>query len=97
MGNISLWNPESWVLESGIQFKKFGILLKITIPNPSITEKNRNPVPGTRNRSVESRIQDCLRSLTSKTCKVRCNIPAKRVEKKLLRILKFKLGLLQVA
>ena len=38
----SIWNPESWALESGIP-------LTIGIQNPSSTEKYWNPVPGIRN------------------------------------------------
>ena len=37
--NVCLWNPESWVLESGIQLKESGIPLTIGIRNPSSTEK----------------------------------------------------------
>ena len=48
-GNFSLWNLESWVLESGIQLKESGILLKIGIQKPSSTDKDCNPVPGFRN------------------------------------------------
>ena len=48
-GNFSLWNLESWVLESGIQLKESGILLKIGIQKPSSTDKDCNPVPGIRN------------------------------------------------
>ena len=33
-GNFFLWNPESWVLESGIQHKESGIPLTIGIRNP---------------------------------------------------------------
>ena len=45
-----MWNPDSWVLESGIQLKESGIALMIGIQNPSSTDKNWNPVPGIRNR-----------------------------------------------
>ena len=34
-GVFCLWNPESWALESGIQHKESGILLKIGIQNPT--------------------------------------------------------------
>ena len=34
-GSFCLWNPESWALESGIQHKESGILLKIGIQNPT--------------------------------------------------------------
>ena len=33
-GNFFLWNPESWVLESGIQHKESGIPLTTGIRNP---------------------------------------------------------------
>ena len=48
-GRFCLWNPESWVLESGIQLKESEILLTIGIQNPSSTDKYWNPVPGIRN------------------------------------------------
>ena len=56
-----LWNPKSWVLESGIQLEESRIPLTIGIHNPSSTDKDH----GIRNlefviRGVESRIQDCL-------------------------------------
>ena len=41
-----LWNPESRVLESGIQLMESGIPLTIGIQNPSSTDKDWNPVPG---------------------------------------------------
>ena len=45
-----LWNPQPWVLESGIQLKESGILLTIKIQNPSSTSKETgNPLPGIRN------------------------------------------------
>ena len=37
---------ESWALESGMQLKETGILLKIGIQNPSSTDKDCDPVPG---------------------------------------------------
>ena len=37
--NFSLWNPESWALESGIQLKESGIPLMIGIQNPSSIDK----------------------------------------------------------
>ena len=46
---LGLWNPESWVLESGIQLKESGIPLTIGIQNPSATDKYWNPVPRIRN------------------------------------------------
>ena len=42
-------NPESWVLDSGIQLKDSRIPLTIGIQNPSSTDKYWNPVPGIRN------------------------------------------------
>ena len=45
--NFCLWNPESWDLESGIQFKKSGIPVMIGIRNLSSSNK-------------ASGIQDCL-------------------------------------
>ena len=48
-GNVCLWNPESWVLESGIQLKVSGIPLTIGIQNPSSTDKYWNPVSGIQN------------------------------------------------
>ena len=38
-GNLCSWNPESWALKSGAQFKKFGIPLTIGIQNPGSTDK----------------------------------------------------------
>ena len=60
-GNFFLWNPESWTLESRIQLKESGTLLKIGIQNPKFTNKDRNPVPGIWNpgRGIQNRIQDC--------------------------------------
>ena len=55
-----LWNPESWVLESGIQIKVSGILITIEIKNSTVLQKNTGIQylePGIH--SVESRIQDC--------------------------------------
>ena len=46
---LGLWNPEFWVLESGIQLKESEILLTIGIQNPSSTDKYWNPVPRIRN------------------------------------------------
>ena len=40
VGNFFFWNLESWALESGIQFKEFGIQQSIGI---------RNPVSGVQN------------------------------------------------
>ena len=55
-----LWNPESWVLESGIQIKESGIPITIGIQNSTVLQKNT----GIQHleswiHSVESRIQDC--------------------------------------
>ena len=38
-GNFCLWNLETWGLESGIQFKEYGISLTIKARNPSSTAK----------------------------------------------------------
>ena len=46
-------NLETWGLESGIQFKEYGIPLTIKVRNPSSTDKE----------SLESRIQNCLRGV----------------------------------
>ena len=35
-----LWNPESWVLESGIQIKESGIPITIGIQNSTVLQKN---------------------------------------------------------
>ena len=43
------WNPESWVLESGLQLKDSRIPLTIGIRNPSSTDRIRNPIPGIQN------------------------------------------------
>ena len=40
MGNVCLWNPESWAPESRKQRKKSGIPLKIRLKNPSSTDKD---------------------------------------------------------
>ena len=59
--NFCLWNPGSWALESGIQFKESGILLTIGIQNPSSTDKDsRIQYLESGIQDVESRIQDCL-------------------------------------
>ena len=42
-------NPESWVLESRIQFKESEIPLTIGIQSPTSTDKDWNPVHGIRN------------------------------------------------
>ena len=36
-----MWNPESWVLESGVQLKESGLPLAIGIENPSSTDKDQ--------------------------------------------------------
>ena len=43
-GKFYFWNPESWVLESGIRN-----VLTIRIQNPSSSDKDWNPVPRIRN------------------------------------------------
>ena len=60
-GNFFLSNPESWILESRIQLKESGTLLKIRIQNPNFNNKDRNPVPGIWNpgSGIQNRIQDC--------------------------------------
>ena len=48
--NPGLWNLESWALESGIQLKESGILLKTGIQNPGFNDKEiRNPRRGVQN------------------------------------------------
>ena len=37
--NFGMWNLEFWALESGIQFKDFGIPLTSAIWNPSSADK----------------------------------------------------------
>ena len=60
-GNFCLWNPECWGLESGIQLKESGILLKIGFQNPSFIDKEyviqylQSGIHG-----AEFRIQACL-------------------------------------
>ena len=44
-----LRNPESWVLESGIQIKECGIPLMIGVRNPLHWQRIQNPVSGTPN------------------------------------------------
>ena len=56
-------NPESWVLEPGVQLKESGLTIAIRIENPSSTDKDWNRVPGIEYlesgiRDEESRIQD---------------------------------------
>ena len=48
-GKFCLWNPESWVLQSGIQLKESGLPLTIGIQNRSSSDKYWNPAPGIRN------------------------------------------------
>ena len=43
LGNFCLWNPCSFVLESGLQLKESGIPSTIGIQNPSSTDKYWNP------------------------------------------------------
>ena len=60
-GNLCLWNPESWALESGIQLKESGIPLTIEIRNQSSTDKESGiQYFESEMHGVESRIQDCL-------------------------------------
>ena len=49
--NFCVWNLESWALESGIQLKESGILLRIGIRNPiqGSSRKDWNQVSGIRN------------------------------------------------
>ena len=55
-----LWNPESWVLESGIQIKESGIPITIGIQNSTVLQKNTGiQYLESGIHSVESRIQDC--------------------------------------
>ena len=53
-GKFCLWNPESWVLDSGIQLKESGIPLKIGIQNSSSRDKYWNPVPEIRKTVLDS-------------------------------------------
>ena len=52
---ITIWNQESWALESGIQLKESGIRLTIGIRNPSSTDKDWNHV--LRIRNPQQRVQ----------------------------------------
>jgi len=62
--SLCFWNPESWALESPIQFKKFGIPPTIGIRNPSSTDKNLEPSdwnPGSTAWDTESKtVSDSL-------------------------------------
>ena len=58
-GNLYLWNPESWALESETQFNESGIPLKMEseiqdslVGNPESSSWSPE--------GMESRIQDCL-------------------------------------
>ena len=54
------WNPESSVLESGIQIKESGIPITIGIQNSTVLQKNTGiQYLESAIHSVESRIQDC--------------------------------------
>ena len=53
LGKVRLWNPESPVLESGIQLKESRIPLMIETQNPSSCDKDWNPVPGIWNPQCE--------------------------------------------
>ena len=56
-----MWNPESWALGYGIQFKKSGIPPTIGIWDPSSTDKAKSGIQFLKVRihSMEFRIQDC--------------------------------------
>ena len=58
--NFCLWNLESWALESGIQLKESGILLRIGIQSKVPLEKTGIKCLESGIHGVESRIQDCL-------------------------------------
>ena len=66
--NFCLWNLESWALESGIQLKESGILLRIGIQSKVPLEKTgikcleKTGIKCLESgiHGVESRIQDCL-------------------------------------
>ena len=60
LGNVCLWNGESWTLESGIQLEEYRTALLIVIHIASSTDKDWNSVPRIWIHGVESRIQDCL-------------------------------------
>ena len=53
LGKVCLWNPESLVLESGIQLKESRIPLMIETQIPSSSDKDWNPVPGIWNPQCE--------------------------------------------
>ena len=62
-GKICLWNPESWVLESGIQLKESGIPQIFWIRNPISIDKRLESSNWKLESTVwnpESRIKDCL-------------------------------------
>ena len=48
-GYSQFWNPQSWTLDSRMQYKESGIPLMIGIRNPGFNDKDWNPVPGIRN------------------------------------------------
>ena len=56
-----MWNPESWALGYGIQFKKSGISPTIGIWDPSSTDNAKSGIQFLKVRihSMEFRIQDC--------------------------------------
>ena len=58
--NFCLWNLESWALESGIQLKESGILLRIGIQSKVPLEKTGIKRLESGIHGVESRNQDCL-------------------------------------
>ena len=39
LGNLCLWDPESWALNSRIQLKEAGVRLTIGIWNPNSTDR----------------------------------------------------------
>ena len=57
---ICLWNPKSWALESGLQFKKFGIPLTIGFSIQVPQTKTRIQYLRCVIHRVESTIQDSL-------------------------------------
>ena len=58
--NFCLWNLESWALESGIQLKESGILLRIGIQSKVPIEKTGIKCLESGIHGLESRIQDCF-------------------------------------
>ena len=58
--NFCLWNPKSWALESGIQLKESGILLRIGIQSKVPLEKTGIKCLESGIHGLESRLQDCF-------------------------------------